>query len=251
MEPDIKTKSDEAGVCPTDPAKGEEYKLIKKKNNGILYTCYWIIGKGLAHIFAALNISPDIITVSSLIFYIIAGIFFINGTYLGSILGGTMFFLGILMDCTDGKLARILNKTSDLGNWLDCNIDSIRNVLIYPPIALVLFQNSKSVIPIVFAFILITVTMMYAIIILRWNKFPFAKKVKEQYTNKSVVHKIAKQFYFYEGIEPLFCILCACLNKMHWFLYGWTLWMTCMYLVTTVLYGAKIATYDKKNIDEA
>lgn len=235
------------GICPVDPEQGLAYKLEKKKNNGIVYSFYWFLGMHLAKFFKLCKFTPNFVSVLSMLFHIIAGYCFWVGTYNNNIIGGFLVFLGILMDATDGKLARMTKNTSNMGNWLDYNFDYIRYLFLYPPIALALLRRTNDPTALYFAFTAITVILCSTIIGMRWNLFPFATSFKKEYTKKSKFHVIAKQFYAIAETEPFVIIIFAVFDLMREFLIIWTVWSTVYYLGKTFMYGFKIHKEDIKS----
>lgn len=74
------------------------------------------------------NVTPNTITILSLIPAILAGYyFFMNQLICGSLL----FFVAYCLDCTDGELARITKQTTKFGGKLDFITDIARNVFMY------------------------------------------------------------------------------------------------------------------------
>jgi len=223
----------------------EKYKLAKKKNNGIVYAFYWHLSMYLVRFFSYIHLSPNLVSTFSLIFYVIAGYYFYLGGYINNLSGGVFLFLGVLMDCTDGKLARMDNKTSNLGIWLDYNYDYIRPLFVYPPISIALYRESGELSVVYLAFIAIVISSVYTITLMRWKQFPFASVSKKDYVEKSSFHVIFKQFYFLEGIEPLAILFFAFTDMMLYFLLAWTCGLTLIYLVSTFAYGYIIFSYDR------
>ncbi|MBT6068530.1 CDP-alcohol phosphatidyltransferase family protein [Candidatus Peregrinibacteria bacterium] len=234
--------NDSTRGCPTNVAAGTAYKLAKKKNNGIVYGIYWDLGFVMAHVFKFLRFSPNFVSFLSLVFYVIMGYLFLNSFF---VWGGICFFLGILMDCTDGKLARMTNNTSRLGVWLDYNFDNVRPLFLYPPIGIALFGSTGDIRFVLLAFVAVVATLVFVIVSMVWDGFDFAKSVKEKHVGKSKWHPILKQFYFYEGIEPLAVILLAALSLINWYLIIWAFGMTAMYLLMAFYGGFVINRKDK------
>ena len=89
-----------------------------------------------------LKINPNALTWISLIFAVIAGLFF----YLSSpglelinyyLIGAALFiFLNGLFDAIDGKVAKLTNSTSKMGDFLDHAIDRYADVFIVGGLAL-------------------------------------------------------------------------------------------------------------------
>jgi phosphatidylglycerophosphate synthase len=65
------------------------------------------------------NITPNQITIISLIVGLISAFCFFRATYPYLILGGILFEISILFDCIDGKLARATGQTTLLGKKLE------------------------------------------------------------------------------------------------------------------------------------
>ena len=224
----------------------EQYKLTKKKNNGLVYSFYWWVGYKLAFLFKVLKITPNTVSWFSIVFYTFAGYLFIQHNYILNILGGVCFYFGVQMDATDGKLARITNKTSKLGVWLDYNFDNIRPLFIYPLIAYHLYIKDGEVYWFFVAFVAMAVLYTSNIVNMCWDNFDFASEEKDNYVDESKFHKYLKQFYFLEGIEPLAVILFFSLNWIELYLICWTAGLTLMYVATAFFLGNKIR---KKDLD--
>lgn len=225
----------------------EAYKLKKKNNNGIVYSFYWWAGYRFAYFFKFLGVKPNLVSVFSLLFYISASYFFIQTNTIMNVIGGFLFYLGVQMDATDGKLARLTNNTSQMGIWLDYNFDYLRPLFIYPPIGFKMFYETNEAYWLIIAFVALAAIYVFTIISMRWDMFDFADKLKDNYVKKSKYHKFLKEFYFYEGIEPLFAILCALVIGIEYYLIFWVLWLVAMYLTSTYIWGKEIAKKDKES----
>ncbi len=74
------------------------------------------------------RISPNQVTLASLICGILCGLMFLMGHF---ILGSFFLFLSHLLDCTDGNLARAKGVFSPIGRWLDSIGDKSADVVIF------------------------------------------------------------------------------------------------------------------------
>ncbi len=89
-----------------------------------------------------LKINPDVLTWTSLIFAFIAGLFFylsapsleLNSYYLFA--AALFVFLNGLFDALDGKVAKLTNKVSARGDFLDHALDRYADIFIVTGIAL-------------------------------------------------------------------------------------------------------------------
>ncbi len=74
------------------------------------------------------KVHPNIITILTIPFAILAGFCF----YKGMLVYGALFFLvSFILDCTDGTLARLTNTTSAFGAKLDSYSDRFNNFVMY------------------------------------------------------------------------------------------------------------------------
>ena len=71
-------------------------------------------------------LTPDEVTIVSLVLGLMTGLFFAVGDRWALITGGLVFFVSFVLDCVDGKLARTLNVSSPRGYALDTMSDSAR-----------------------------------------------------------------------------------------------------------------------------
>ncbi|MEZ9645211.1 CDP-alcohol phosphatidyltransferase family protein [Vibrio sp. 10N.261.52.C2] len=83
------------------------------------------------------RLSPNTVTVLSLLFFIFGGFFFVAGWYLYTLV---FWVISYVLDCTDGSLARATKKTSVFGAFLDVSIDrfcsTVYLLLIYSKLSL-------------------------------------------------------------------------------------------------------------------
>ena len=70
--------------------------------------------------------TPDEITLVSLVLGLMTGLFFAVGDTWALIAGGIVYYVSFVLDCVDGKLARTLNVSSPRGHALDSMSDSAR-----------------------------------------------------------------------------------------------------------------------------
>ncbi len=99
----------------------------------------WMLLKRIARYFAAIGLSPDSITILSLLSAILAGVFFFfsgtghvqNSTFnLLLLLAGIFVCLSSILDALDGIMARELGNASKRGDFLDHVIDRYADMLI-------------------------------------------------------------------------------------------------------------------------
>ncbi len=64
-------------------------------------------------------VTPNQVTLLSVLFALVAAFGFSQGTLEGLIAGGVLFEFSLILDCVDGQLARAKNMASDLGRLID------------------------------------------------------------------------------------------------------------------------------------
>jgi len=87
------------------------------------------VGTPLAKLLSHTPIHPNVITIASLIPGIASVYFFWRGDPLSLLWGALLFWFAWILDCTDGKLARLTGKFSEFGGKLDPFIDLVRKLI--------------------------------------------------------------------------------------------------------------------------
>jgi phosphatidylglycerophosphate synthase len=112
------------------PRSKKENKSTNKKREEWAVKIVRIFGtplaKGIAHL--PVKVHPNVVTVFSLLFAIIAAFFFFNNQL---IYGAIFFFISYVFDTADGTLARLTNTQSELGKRLDFYVDILGNIFMY------------------------------------------------------------------------------------------------------------------------
>lgn len=89
----------------------------------------------LATVFVKLGLTPNMVTLSGLVFVILSCLYFVifeNSLYFGIFLA-----LSFTTDALDGAVARITGKTTSYGAYLDAVVDRYQEILVYFVIAIV------------------------------------------------------------------------------------------------------------------
>lgn len=88
--------------------------------------------------------TPNQITLSSLAIAAIATGLFATGKHSALVAGALLVQLSIIVDCSDGEVARYTNVSSKLGAWLDAATDRIKEYAIYAGLAYGAVRNGYS-----------------------------------------------------------------------------------------------------------
>jgi phosphatidylglycerophosphate synthase len=86
----------------------------------------------LSRLLARIGISPNAITLASALTSVLTAILFADGGRITLAVGGVVFYVSFLLDCVDGKVARLTDTTSEFGAKFDLYLDSLRKPLIFP-----------------------------------------------------------------------------------------------------------------------
>ena len=113
----------------------------------------------LAALLAKTPITPNQVTLLSLVPAFFSGVLFLHGSFQGGLLALFFFWLWAVLDHTDGELARLTNSTSSFGQKLDDLCDHIASISIFCGIffGLLPFWNTKDkfILEIIFSAVLV------------------------------------------------------------------------------------------------
>ena len=100
------------------------------------------VGRPLSKLLVRTSISPNQVSVVSILIGLAAAWFFANGNF---ITGALVFQLCAIIDCVDGDLARALFKQSRLGKWLDLGGDQVVHFSVFAGIGIGVGRLDQSV----------------------------------------------------------------------------------------------------------
>jgi len=89
--------------------------------------CQWIIDR-IVYVLSALRISPNMLTILGLVINLYAAYLFAGDRFVAA--GGVVIFAG-LFDMLDGQVARLTNRVSAFGAFLDSVIDRYSDVVLF------------------------------------------------------------------------------------------------------------------------
>jgi len=93
------------------------------------------ISRPLSRLFMKLGLSPNIITLLSMVTGLMGAACFAMGSYQSGILGALLFQFAVIIDCCDGEVARLTFTESPLGQELDLVSDNIVHMAVFAGIA--------------------------------------------------------------------------------------------------------------------
>ncbi|WBB82423.1 DUF5941 domain-containing protein [Micromonospora sp. WMMD882] len=80
---------------------------------------------------ARLGLTPTGVTMISVLFAAVAAVLFGVAERWSLVTGGVLLYLGFVLDCVDGQLARYTREFSPWGGWLDTMADRAKEYLVY------------------------------------------------------------------------------------------------------------------------
>ncbi|NQT22872.1 MAG: CDP-alcohol phosphatidyltransferase family protein, partial [Candidatus Omnitrophica bacterium] len=182
------------------------------------------LGTSLAGRLVNTGITPNEITLTGFIFVLIACFFFTRGTHIGFLTGSMVLFFSIVLDFTDGTLARMKNQASMLGDWLDAMIDELREVVVAASLCAGLYRiKPEGYVWILGLTILATDRIIFRTVGKLFNVIPQGREnvmqeVKSTFSNKTIF-RITKEFLSVRLLKYTIIPVFALFNKLEAYLF--------------------------------
>ena len=93
------------------------------------------ISSVFTRLFIRLGVSPNAITIVSMLIGLLGAAFFASGSYQMGIIAALLFQLSVVVDCCDGEVARLTFAESRFGQELDIIADNVVHMTIFAGIA--------------------------------------------------------------------------------------------------------------------
>ncbi|MFN0069508.1 MAG: CDP-alcohol phosphatidyltransferase family protein [Limisphaerales bacterium] len=93
------------------------------------------VGRPFAKLLATTPVTPNTVSVASILVGLAGAACFAAGTWAAAVLGALLFQLSAVIDCMDGDIARSVFKESPLGKWLDIAGDQVVHLGVFLGIA--------------------------------------------------------------------------------------------------------------------
>ena len=108
---------------------------------------------------AQTSLTPNMISILSLASALIGALFFSFGGYVNFVIGAILIQIGMILDYSDGQVARLKKLGSKRGAWFDVVLGMIQNNLIILGIVLGLYKEMQN----------ITIWLIGFITLFAWN----------------------------------------------------------------------------------
>ncbi len=153
-------------------------------------------------------VTPNQVTITSLVIGIVAAVFFSHGAHTYTIIAGVLYFISTVFDQCDGEVARFKHMESDFGRFFDIIVDSIVNAAIVIGITIAIYKTNGSGLTIVAGLL----AMMGIVISLLLTTY-FSSERKKDTGTKEILDKLNNKDFFY-----IIMLASVIFNQMIWFL---------------------------------
>ncbi len=153
-------------------------------------------------------VTPNQVTITSLVIGIVAAVFFSHGAHTCTIIAGVFYFISTVFDQCDGEIARLKHMETEFGRKLDIIVDAITNAVIVVGITIAVYVKMGSVLVIIAGFLAMT-----GISISLLMTTYFSHDSKKDTGTKEMLDKLNNKDFFY-----IIMLLSVIFNQMIWFL---------------------------------
>ncbi|WP_442792073.1 DUF5941 domain-containing protein [Micromonospora sp. NBC_01796] len=124
-----------SAIGSVDEDKAELRLSVKEKDD--FFTTYFVStwSPYVTKLSARVGLGPTGVTALSVLFALAAAALFGYGARWAAVLGAILLYLGFVLDCVDGQLARYTRQFSPWGGWLDTMADRAKEYVVYAGLA--------------------------------------------------------------------------------------------------------------------
>lgn len=219
----------------------EKYKG-NEKGAAVIYR---FVGYYLAKWLVRCSVTPNFLTMCGFIFGVAASYFFSLGGHFSLVSGAIFYQLCIILDYSDGTLARLTKTSSYLGQWLEAVLDPLREFVVIFGICWGLSHADMSVFVWILGFILCGTNFMMDIQVLSFESFPFANEEFKAVVSKSWVYTIASHLLTIRTTRYLFTMFFAVMDWMFLFLVLFSLYNILLFLIISWKVGMSVKLRDQ------
>jgi len=97
------------------------------------------VSSALTRLFLRVGLSPNAITVLSMVIGLLAAASIAVGSYTAGVFGALLFQLSVIVDCCDGEVARLTFRESRFGEELDLTADNVVHGTVFAGVAWAVF----------------------------------------------------------------------------------------------------------------
>nr|MDT0660201.1 DUF5941 domain-containing protein [Micromonospora sp. DSM 115978] len=124
-----------AEIAAVDEDDAELRLSVKERDD--FFTTYFVStwSPWVTRLAARLGLTPTGVTAISVLMAVTAAGLFAYGGRVALVVGAVLLYLGFVLDCVDGQLARYTRRFSPWGGWLDTMADRAKEYIVYAGLA--------------------------------------------------------------------------------------------------------------------
>lgn len=195
MQIEAENKSDQPVISHSDSPIIDRY-IIRK------------ISGFITGLIVKTSLTPNQVTIVSLVIGIAAALFFSHGAHTCTIIAGVLYFISTVFDQCDGEVARFKHMESDFGRAFDIIVDSIVNAAIVIGITIAIYKANGSDLTIAAGLLAMT-----GIVISLLLTTYFSSKGEKNTGTKEMLARLNNKDFFY-----IIMLASVIFNQMIWFL---------------------------------
>ncbi|HEY1173240.1 MAG TPA: CDP-alcohol phosphatidyltransferase family protein [Verrucomicrobiae bacterium] len=169
-------------------------------------------GRPLSKLLIHTPITPNMVSIISILTGVIAALFFAQGDSRSIIIGAILFQISAIIDCVDGDIARSVFKESPLGKWLDLAGDQVVHISVFACIAIGLIRTEQTAYGTWLGLSAVLGAILSFVVIVRGMRYP--PEDRNQMLQKLIDSATNRDF-------SVLVFILACFQGLEWFL-----WMT-------------------------
>ncbi|WP_051797348.1 CDP-alcohol phosphatidyltransferase family protein [Catenuloplanes japonicus] len=125
----------EAEIAGVDEGRALLRLAVKERDDFVATVLVSSWSPVLTRACARLGLSPSAVTAISVLCALGAALGFAQASRTAMIAGAVLLYLGFVLDCVDGQVARFTRRFTPLGGWLDTMADRAKEYLVYAGLA--------------------------------------------------------------------------------------------------------------------
>ncbi len=194
------------------------------------------VSRPLTRLFLKLGLSPNAVTVLSILIGLVSAVAFSLGTYASGVVGALVLQLSAILDCCDGEVARLTLSESEVGAQLDILGDNAVHMAIFAGVAWGLYQHDPggvaSWVPLALGGAAIFGTALSVVVVKRASRIQRLQEHR-QAKDAALLTFVLKTFASRDFTVAV--LILALLGTMGWFLWFAAIGSNVFWMVTAYL----------------
>lgn len=214
-------------------AKYQDYNAALTKK------IYRILGSYIAIKLKKLHIHPIQVTLFRILFIPIIAYLFYLGNYITILSSCILLQIFLILDKTDGSLARITKNETNIGAWFDFIADAIIYTVVFMTLGLGLFLKTNNLIYWLLIFLTITSYLFKTVIYHTFTRLLPSSNFMEKEKSK---YKFLRNFFYEDHFIAIILTIGAIINQVYYTLIllsiiGWLYVIGMLYKLTWRVYN--------------